>query len=345
MNTFFALARAVHFGACLLLLGLPLFDRLIIAPLDPSLRDTADRNWKPIAMTLLLLAAIGALISGVAWLGFIAIEMSGLPLRQALSRETLGLVWSQTHFGRLWQLRAFFWLVASTLTIPPAIAQFSRGRLAVSGRPDQTIARATLTAIGTVAGIGLIGSLAWAGHGQTGPRVALHLPADVVHLLVCAAWPVGLLPFSLVLLRLRRSPAPVAGESIVAMTRRFSAVSLISFTLLGGSGLINTWSLVGPIGNLWRSDYGRLLSFKIVLFILMFMIGSRNLLHLKPRLATDRAAGRKGTAARKLQRNVLMELLLAFIILLVVGYLGLMMPTYHEHHMHPTPHAADSATP
>lgn len=336
MNTLFAMARAIHFGACLLLLGVPIFDRLTIAPLPGVMRDATDRSWKPIAMVLTLLALALSLLSGAAWLGFVTIEMSGLPPREALAGETLKLVWSQTQFGRLWQLRTIFWVIACTLSILTfsPIAQFSHGRQAVSARRSSHVTRTIVLFFAVLVGTCFAGSLAWAGHGQTGPGVAVHLPADVIHLLICAAWPVGLLPFALILRRLRRSQDLLAGESIAALTRRFSAASLVSVALLALSGTINSWSLVGLIHNLWKSDYGRLLSLKIFLFAAMFAIGSRNLLHWKPLLAIDGIAGRHESAARKLQRNVSMELLLCIIVIIIVGYLGLMMPPFHQHRMH-----------
>ncbi len=345
MNTLFALTRTVHFGACLLLLGVPLFDRLMIAPLPAAMRDATDQSWKPIATVLTLLAVVLSLISGAAWLGFVSIEMSGLPPREALAGQTLNVVWSQTQFGRLWQLRTMFWLVASALTIwrVSPIATFSRSRQAVSAPRRRNIARATVLFFAVLAGTCFVGSLSWAGHGQTGPHAAFHLLADMIHLLIGAVWPVGLLPFALTLLRLRRSEDLFAGEVIAAITRRFSAASLVSVALLALSGTINSWSLVGPVVNLWKSDYGRLLSLKIILFAAMFVIGSRNLLHWKPLLAIDGIAGRRENAAGKLQRNLLMELSLCMIVILIVGYLGLMMPPFHEHHMHH--HSAEMSEP
>lgn len=349
LTTLFALARAVHFGACLLLLCVPLFDRLMIGSLPASLRGATERRWRRIALVLVLLAAPVALISGGAWLGFVAIEMSGLPLGEALTWETLNLVWSQTHFGRLWELRAIFWFAAGVpalLSVGGRIAaSFSRvqeDRTDVTSVPrDRTRVRAILAWIAVLAGICFVSSLAWAGHGLTGLGVAVHLPADLIHLVVCALWPVGLLPFALVLRCLRNSPEQFASESIVAITRRFSLTSLICVAVLAASGVINSWSLVGPVANFWRSDYGRLLSLKIILFIVMFIFGARNLLHWKPLLVSDRVADRNEIAARQLLRNVMLELILSIAVILVVGYLGLMMPSFQEHPLH---HHSDDAT-
>jgi putative copper resistance protein D len=299
-TVWFAVARAVHFGTCLLLFSVVGFDRFIA-------RGLGGRAWDSSVRWLIWLALPAALLSGGAWLAFTAIAMSGLPARQALQLEILRLVWNQTHFGFLWHLRLLCWLAV-------AVALFLR---------QWPSLRAAGTWAALVGAALLLLSLAWAGHGQIGPHAHWHLLADSLHLLAAGFWPAGLLPFALLLYRLRRQEAAEKWNRILTITRRFSAMSVASVAILAATGLINSWFMVGSVKNLWLTEYGKVLSIKIVCFVIMAGIGAINLLRLKPRLGVD--AEGPGVAAR-MQRNVVGELVLAGVIIAVVGVLGLLPP-------------------
>jgi hypothetical protein len=159
----FILARAVHFGACLLFFGLWAFDRIVFPALgrggDPILRDFWQAHLR--RFSLVLLPVI--LLSGIAWFLFVAWTMGGEPLRWGI----LKTVWSQTLFGSVWRCRLGLWCVAviaagAALFFPAKMKEWSYLQLLLSGS--------------------LVGWLAWAGHGQE--NSPWHLAADVLHLLV-----------------------------------------------------------------------------------------------------------------------------------------------------------------
>ena len=131
----------------------------------------------------------------------------------------------------------------------------------------------------------LLGSLAWAGHGQESSP--WHLSADVLHLLVAGLWPSGLLPLALVLKKLRPSTALAQGQILATLVRRFSALSLASVSLLTLTGLANSWYLVGSFSNLTQPAYGRWLMTKLILFGVIITFGAINLLRLKPRIENE----------------------------------------------------------
>jgi len=101
----FALARAVHFAACLLLLGVCVFDRFIARGFDAP--------WRSVARWLIAAALPLALASGVFWFAGVAVEMSGLTLTDAMHGDVLGTVWERTSFGRLWEFRLALWPIAA----------------------------------------------------------------------------------------------------------------------------------------------------------------------------------------------------------------------------------------
>ena len=235
----FAATRAVHFGACLLLLGVWVFDRLIARPLNDT--PVLSKHWLPITRTLISISLPLVLLSGTAWLGFNAINMSGLPPSQALRGDILHIVLTDTHFGHLWEIRAMLFVAALIASIPTLIVPSS-------SRLRRPFIWTSLLLSGAVAG-----SLAWAGHGLTGEPMRWHLFADLVHIVITGFWPVGLLPLVLMLWKLRQAAnwTPVA-----QIVRRFSVMSLTSVALLLITGLVNGWVLVGSFSDLFSTTYG-----------------------------------------------------------------------------------------
>jgi putative copper resistance protein D len=316
-----ALARAIHFAACLLAFGIMVFDRWIAAPaLEGGGMHTAI-GWPRTTTRLLWVSLIIALLSGVVWLLLVAIQMSGLTASEALQPGILRVVAVETHFGRLWQLRALLWLSAAAAILLRAAPRLRGG----------------MTRIGLLLTGALSASLAWAGHGQDGNRPEWHLLADSIHILIGGIWPAGLIPFTLLFLKLRRCAEPGKWAAIARLTRRFSAVNLTSVAILAGTGVVNTLYMLDAPSDLVSNDYGKTLLAKIILFVLMVGLGALNLLRWKPRLSGE-YDDRTPAAANRLQLNVAIEGTLSLIVLILVGFLGILMPPMggagHAHHHH-----------
>jgi putative copper resistance protein D len=294
VTAWLAAARAVQFASCLLIGGVWAFDRLVAV--------TASSRWRRLAAWLLVTATPLALLSGAAWLVLVAAEMTGTSITKAMGRDVLGPVWSQTRFGRAWQVHAAVWLAGAITAVVWAVTR--RGRW-----------------VGLGLSIALVGGLAWSGHGNTGPAPAWHRAADVMHLLASAVWPAGLVPFALMLRSEARSAEPGRHAEIARLTRRFSAASLTAVALLTGTGLFDSYCLLGSVGALFTTPYGRTLLVKLVLFTAMVGLGAVNLLLLKPRLADD-----DGTLAGRLRLSVTAEVVLGVGVVAVVGLLGLLEP-------------------
>jgi len=90
------------------------------------------------------------------------------------------------------------------------------------------------------------------------------------------------------------------------------------------TGIVNSWNLLGGPRDLWTTDYGRLIAFKVVLLIAMIAIATVNKFHLTPRLPAR-------AALVKLQRNSLAEIGIGLCVIVLVGYLGRLEPTAHVH--------------
>jgi uncharacterized membrane protein len=141
-----------------------------------------------------------------------------------------------------------------------------------------------------------------------------------VHLLTAAAW-LGALPaLALLLLRVRDEVTRIILPRAV---RRFSALAIGCVATLSVSGLINSWMLLGGIGDLVNTAYGQLLACKLLLFAAMLGIAAVNRLRLMPRLPDARQA---------LARNSLAEVALGLGVVIAVGALGILPPGSHAAH-------------
>jgi putative copper resistance protein D len=292
------IARAVHFASCLLIVSVCWFDLLVMRGQCGTARD----SWTKIARWLVLAALPLAALSGAAWFALIVTGMSGFPFSQAMQTHVMGMVWRDTKFGRLWQLRTIFFIALS---------------VSVALRPPK-LKRWAFALLGAL----FLGSLAWSGHGRYGSNRA-HLLADSLHLLVAAAWPFGLIPFALMLWTLRRG---AQWQTLATVTRRFSALSLFSVAALAATGIVNSCYMLNSPGDLSRTAYGRMLMIKVCIFATAVAVGAVNLLRLKPRMALiDSDPSRPALA---LQVTTFIEIVCAIAIIAALSVLGTLPPPH-----------------
>lgn len=309
MTKWLIITRAIHIGSCLLFFGFFAFDRFI-APVIAQQASQISGYWKTCLRNLSVILVPIIFASGAAWFALVAMTMSGKPLQM----EILKVVWAQTQFGIVWEIRLVLLLVAVMVV---AISYFMK---------SQAFRHFFSWFLLTVNGC-LLGSLAWAGHGRE--NSSWHMFADVLHLLAAGIWPAGLLPLFLVL-RKSRQEAPTDWLSMAQLVRRFSTISLAAVSLLAITGYVNSWFLVGSVSNLVNEPYGRWLSAKIISFCVALAIASMNLLRLKPQLMNESSQPEKaGATAAQLQRNVWFELLFGSAIIVIVAILGILPPAVH----------------
>jgi putative copper resistance protein D len=105
-------------------------------------------------------------------------------------------------------------------------------------------------------------------------------------------------------------------------------VGYIAVATLIGSGLVNSWFLVGTVSGLVETAYGQMLVTKLVLFAGMLALAVSNRFWIVPSLAKARTEALSVSTAwtARLRNHVLGEQLLGFMVLLVVSVLGTMRP-------------------
>jgi putative copper resistance protein D len=297
------IARLVHFASAMAAFGAAAFAvyAVDISAEDPQ-ADAAvlfDR-WN---MRVVRVSAVVVLVSGLAIVPFVAVRMAGAA-SAALDPATIATVLSETEFGRVW---CWHLLLAALLILSAAMAAHRRVLNLVWG----ALAFASAGWVGHVAA-----ASGWAGLGR-----GLN---QSVHLLAAGLWLGGLLPLGRLLGRGDEERFNVlASQALPAFSHMgYGAVAAIAIT-----GAVNTLILAGSFAALSGTDYGRLLSLKILLYLAMVAIALRNRFRLMPRFAN-----RDARASRALYRSVLIEQAVGLGILAVVSVLGTWPPPVMHHH-------------
>ena len=317
------LARAVHYGSGLILAGVVTFRWLVLLP---SLRGEAEEAWQSWTLffrwlnRLFLGSGVMLVVSGFALFWAVAAEMSGASLRESLDGEILRTVLFHTQFGWicLWRLGLAILL----------------GLTAWKLTHDRWIFRPNVSALEIMMSIlvaALLALVAGTGHAAArgGVDFFLRVAADGLHLLAASVWPTGLLPFALFLVAARRAENFSNLPPILAVVRRFSAVSFITVGVMVVTGMVNSWFLVGNMGALFTTPYGHILCLKLSLFAGILGFAAWNRFRLLPALFlyTDALADKNVTPLlRRLQNFVLAELVLAVGVIAVVSVLGITPP-------------------
>lgn len=105
-----------------------------------------------------------------------------------------------------------------------------------------------------------------AGHPNSLSPRALWFAVDFVHLAAIAVWIGGLF---MLLLAGRELLAAARGERIA---RRVSAMAAVCVPLIVGTGVLQTWKLVGSFDDVAATDWGRVLLTKVTLVVVLLAV-------------------------------------------------------------------------
>ncbi len=271
------------------------------------LRRRADIYFG-ITLGLLTLTTAAALLARSA-------IISGAPLGQL--GPVLPQVLQQTFFGRVWGLR-----VAALVVLWMACwALAARHRRAGFG----------LAVIGL-----LVKAWGWSATAHPGDHgsVSLAMWFAVLHIAAAGLWGGTVLAVAALAITARRNLLDLPAAAVLTYVRRLSQVSAAGLALVVASGIFNTWSQLQVFADFWMSAYGRVLSVKLLLVLLMALIGAGNRYWRVPRLIlayrTSRASAAPASHAR--QRQALRRLLLAVVceaalLLVILGTVSVLVQT------------------
>ncbi|HYB56961.1 MAG TPA: copper homeostasis membrane protein CopD [Alphaproteobacteria bacterium] len=329
-----AAVRAVHYGSALLLFGSLVF--LIVVARPAVGRFEAERaRLERLIFRLAVAGLAAAVVTALLWLWLLGASMSGRPLGAALDPHLLVLVVTRTKFGGLWLARM------ATATGLVAFLALERHRAGAFG-PGRAPALALALAAFFLATIG------YAGHAgdESGAAGAIHLSADMLHVLAAGAW-LGALP-GLVFLLSQPDGHETRGWLRIAQaaTPRFSILGFASVATLVLTGLVNSWFLVGSIPALVGTNYGCILMCKLALLLAMVSFAAINRWRLMPRLVAAEGPRRaKEAALWSLRRNAFIEAALGIGIVALVGALVGTTPAAHQQPDWPFPYRLAPSSP
>ncbi|MGI9096993.1 MAG: copper resistance CopC/CopD family protein [Solirubrobacteraceae bacterium] len=149
-----------------------------------------------------------------------------------------------------------------------------------------------LPRIAALAGALAFGAIAASGHASSAsPRVPSILN-DWLHLLSAAAWLGGIGLLALVWARpLRRGDSALRLDVARHVFVPFGRVALPAFVLVSVTGLVSLITQLGHVSALWETDYGRLLTVKVVVVGLIATASAVHALRLRPRLLAHSGTG------------------------------------------------------
>jgi len=322
MNITLVALRAVTYVAAMLMFGASLF--VIYSPGRRGLdaQDEERDEWRALRRSvwqLQLACGIATLVAGLAWLVIHSAAVAGVPILRAVTAGVAGEIFLATWFGRAMALHLGLALVLIGILV-------SRGAVVARSPLRSDLILAILSA-------GILATLAWTGHAAAtrGSDRYVHLGSDVVHLLAAGTW-LGALPLlAVILIRAAHRQSPALDRTAVRTIQRFSPIGVACVGALIVTGWINAGYLVATWAALFGTMYGQLLLLKLALFALMLAFAARNRFILTPRLE-EAVHGRDDASRaemRYIARNAWIESILAVVIVVIVGALGITVPGAH----------------
>jgi copper transport protein len=290
-----SLARALAFAGILLVVGVTVFNILILSRSGRiGGAEIVGRMESRAAVV-----GIGASVMVIAS-AFARVALESRMMRDMPGMQTMSM--SQMATGTRWGFAVELQILAAFL----ALISFAVAVKRVRGAWVSASIWATIVAF----------TPALAGHAAASSRfTALMVATDWLHVLGGASWLGSLFCVMLI-------GVPIAmtlevtdrWQSIASLVNAFSPIALGSAALVVASGTIASWVHLGSWSHFWSTAYGRVLLVKLALVALTLMVGAYNFRTVQPQLVKEEGAIR-------LRKSAIVELSLGALILLVTGFL------------------------
>jgi putative copper export protein/mono/diheme cytochrome c family protein len=159
------------------------------------------------------------------------------------------------------------------------------------------------------------------GHaGATGGTVgAVLLTSEGLHLLAAGAWLGGLLPLFVIVGALPPRAASTTCHS-------FTPVGLCAVLLIACTAVVQAWQLIGSLGGLFGTAYGRTALLKLAIFLVLLVLAMINRFVLTERLHHSA----RPITNRWLRGSLAAETVLGILVILVAAFLASGTPATHE---------------
>lgn len=289
-----SLARAISFAGILLVVGVVVFNLLVLARCN---RIGSELVWRmeARAATVGLAAAIFVIGAAFARIFLESRMMSGMPGMESMGMSAMVLhtLWG---FGMQLQIAsAFLAAIAFSIAIP-------RVRFA--------------WLIASLAAAALALAPAFAGHAAASARFQpVMIFTDFLHVVGAASWLGNLACVMLIGVPIiLRAASDDRWQRVSGLVNTFSPIALASATVVVASGILAAAVHLQGFAALWSTTYGRVLLMKVAVVLLTLALGAYNFRRVQPQLVSE-----KGTA--RLRRSATLELTAATLIVLITGFL------------------------
>ncbi|WP_413300025.1 copper resistance CopC/CopD family protein [Bacillus sp. 1P10SD] len=193
---------------------------------------------------------------------------SGLPWSEVLSIPVLREMIENTLFGKTWiiQIDGLFFLFISTY-------------LVIKKRLDKLI----LLWSTLILGVGLLLSKSFTSHAAASTNMFFSISLDFLHLLSASIWIGSLLTLATLIPLSKKMETK---NLFIDTIKRFSKWGIVLVIVLATTGFMSSLSFIPNLRTLVSTDYGRVLSGKILLFLMMIIFAMANFLKGKRRRET-----------------------------------------------------------
>ena len=305
IQVLYGAARFVGYLALCLVVGVLAFWLIALSPFvredQPAAASFARR-----ARPLVTFGAASGLLSAIVAIICQAAIAGGTGLADALSWTPLQAV-AETRSGSWMAVRVVAWAVLC------AVWLVGRRRFSSEVLTYSVLAIGAFTCLTPV----------MSGHAAaTDPRWLI-ISCDYVHVLAMAVWVGGLIAAVFALPSATRElPADRRTGVLVEVFARFSAVALGAVFLLVATGVIQSVIHLEAFSDLWEVAFGRALTIKALLLLLLVGLGAYNRFRVVPGLRARAAAGdQAGAVGVALKRALTAEVVIAVVVIVVASAL------------------------
>ena len=313
----FALVRFTSFSAHAFLFGAAVITLFVLRPALSSVERGgagADRVAKRLEgfTRSALLASFTATAIGLLLQALLVAEFEG----GEVTGSSFDAVFATT-FGR-WYLLRLPLLAGAFVLLVGRVADVSlRGMREDESAPSR-VWWAGWLAIAAL----LLSTSTFSGHAAVASPQVVALVSDVVHLAAGAIWFTGIIVLALILPDAWRGDGEGARITILApAVMAFSRVALISILIVGVTGVVNSFLNVDNWGDLFDTGYGRAVTAKIVLYLVVLALGGTNHFYVRTRLKREVTDGSAEGARHLFKRTIAVEVAVAIGLMSVTGVL------------------------
>ena len=234
--------------------------------------------------------------------------------------DGISRVLSDTRFGSLVQMRGALLFALFAIGAILFIREYGGS---AAPRPATVTGSRVAGAVMGVLLVVVLGGVASQGHANVSSASSLQIAAQAVHVAAVSVWIVGLAMVAIIMVRLP-AVAAASGPGLAArVLARFSTVALVAVGVAVLTGVFRSFAELSDPAELWQTDYGRSILYKVALLVPIAVIALYNRRIVE---ALTGVRSPNGPTLRLVRRTAGTELALSLVIVLIATVLVAQVP-------------------